>query len=107
MQTRCKPRHVHKYQRKILGKNYPVYACVLPECNHYLGEQFIVGKLSICNRCGETTIIKRERDGTIRHRPHCKDCTKQRVNNKPTSKTNKLLANLLAGSPITTKLPDV
>lgn len=102
----AKKNHIHKYQRKS-QRNRDVYACVLPDCTHYLELAFIVGKETICNRCGNPTIIRMERNGKIRHRPHCKDCTKFRTAAtksvaKPDSTTKKFLANLMAG----VKLPD-
>lgn len=71
-------RHVHRYQRKRLGadKNYTVYACNLPGCNHYLERTLVKGKLSLCNRCG-TPMIMTPFQLTLA-KPHCLDCTRRK-----------------------------
>lgn len=64
-------KHVHRYRRAVLGKDYVVYKCVLPDCTHYLSEQFIIGKKNLCWRCNEPHIITRKLA-----KPHCVKCTK-------------------------------
>lgn len=99
-----KPRHIHKYHRIKIGrsKDYIVYACALPDCPHYLPIEQIVGKLTVCWRCGETCQIRRDRRGDILHKPHCLQCTTEnrnpayRKHRKATpSKNASVLANLL------------
>lgn len=68
--------HIHQYQRRVLGKNkdYIVYSCAT--CSHYIPEELVIGKQSLCNRCKKATVIvKKNREGGIPHRPHCDDCT--------------------------------
>ena len=71
-------KHVHRYQRtniaKQQGKKYEVYRCSLPDCNHYLVPELVVGKKSVCWRCGETFILVA--DLARLAKPHCKACTK-------------------------------
>lgn len=64
-------RHIHKYIRKKLGRTYVIYKCVLPNCAHYLSKDLILGRNSICWRCGNVfTITKHHK------KPHCVNCTR-------------------------------
>lgn len=52
MSTKAK-RHVHKYHQVMMG-SVPVWACALPDCNHYMPahmKNMIPGKASICWEC--------------------------------------------------------
>lgn len=69
--------HVHKYKRAKLGKGRRIYACALPDCTHYLFEDAIVGKKTVCWVCARVTIIYRDSNGILA-RPHCKTCTKRK-----------------------------
>ena len=71
-------KHIHKYQRKKLARNYKVYACALPDCSHYISADLIVGKKTICWVCGRVTIIYKDSNGVLA-RPHCKTCTKRKT----------------------------
>lgn len=75
-------KHIHKYQFKIIGKDYRVFACALPDCTHYLAEELVVGKESICWKCGNVCTVRKENDGKIRHKPHHKTCNASRQNRK-------------------------
>jgi hypothetical protein len=76
-------RHVHRYQRDVLGKSYVIYKCALPDCTHYVPENLVVGRESQCNRCKKNNfIIKRTQDGRILHKPHCEECTMPSKNPK-------------------------
>jgi hypothetical protein len=70
-------KHVHKYKRGTLGRGRKVYECVLPDCTHYLYEERIVGKKTICWVCNKVTIIYKDTNGVLA-RPHCKSCTKKK-----------------------------
>lgn len=80
---RKKISHVHQYQRKDIGKKEPyiVYACALEGCTHYIHKDFIMGKLSLCNKClGEFT-LDRYAIWQQRVQPYCPDCRgKKEVN---------------------------
>lgn len=101
-----KPRsqkHVHKYQRRVIGKDYIVYACALPECTHYISEALVEGKLTICWRCGEMCQMRRDNRGNFKHKPHCIQCThlprNKNLKKKPeVTATATALAAMLAGS---------
>jgi len=73
-----KANHVHKYVRKVIGKNkaYRVFACALPDCNHYIAEELVEGKNSICWRCGDVCVMRKDKNGNFLRKPHCKDCTR-------------------------------
>jgi len=65
--------HIHKYQRVKWGKNKTiVWRCMLPNCQHYLHSDFIVGKVSICHGCGSQYVITLEK--SHRAKPKCDDC---------------------------------
>lgn len=67
-------KHTHKYERRKLGKNkdYIVYACVLPDCTHYLERSLAKGMKSICWKCGNVfTMTMRS---LTRRKPVCNDC---------------------------------
>lgn len=66
-------KHIHKYQRAKLGKNYVVYRCILPDCGHYIRRELAEGKLSICNRCGEVMTMGKLQINLAK--PHCNECT--------------------------------
>jgi hypothetical protein len=73
-------KHVHKYKRGRLGKgpySRRVYECALPDCTHYLFEDRIVGKKTICWVCEKVTLIYRDSNGILA-KPHCKSCTKKK-----------------------------
>ena len=75
-------KHVHKYFKRKMGKDYVVYACALPDCSHYISADLIVGKKTICWVCGRVTIVYRDSNGVLA-RPHCKGCTKRKTENEP------------------------
>lgn len=89
-------KHIHRYVRKVLGKDYVVYACSLPECTHYMSEALMDGKLTICCRCGETCQMRRDERGNFKHKPHCIQCTRPPRNKKLTSKKPSASATVLA-----------
>lgn len=68
--------HTHRYQKTNLarapGKTYIVYRCTLPDCNHYINPELLVGKRCICNRCGKDFIINSEQARLSK--PHCSKC---------------------------------
>lgn len=58
MSTKAK-RHTHKYHKVNLA-GQQVWACALPDCNHYMPkhmEQMVHGKATICWSCGADTIL--------------------------------------------------
>lgn len=78
--------HVHKYQRKDIGKGatrtkkvYVVYRCMLPGCSHYVPENQIEGRESVCWGCSKVLIVK-AKHGWIREKPLCNTCRELRPN---------------------------
>lgn len=78
--------HTHRYVRavgRLTKANMKsgfvgYYKCADPVCNHLMKAELILGKKSVCNKCGNEFILS----GTLRHltnRPHCKDCTRKRT----------------------------
>lgn len=68
---------VHKYLRVKTKKNERViFRCVLPGCMHYITEEFIVGKESICWRCPKVFVIQGRMK--YRTRPYCEVHVKEK-----------------------------
>lgn len=75
--------HIHRYIRAVGRKtksnsdsamiNY--YRCTDPDCTHYLPVSLVLGKRSICNRCGAEFILP-SAVRNLTNRPHCKKCTR-------------------------------
>lgn len=77
----------HKYKRKWIGKNkdYEVFACVLPNCRHYISPELLEGKEYICWRCGGNMVATV--NTRLLAKPHCKACTKTKTK-EPSLKTS-------------------
>lgn len=61
---------VHKYLRIKTEKNERIlFRCVLPNCSHYIMEEFIIGKECICWRCSKVFVILGRMK--YRTRPYC------------------------------------
>jgi hypothetical protein len=77
----------HKYKRRWIGKakDYEVYACVLPNCRHYIAPEHLEGKEYVCWRCGNTVVATVNTRSLAK--PHCKNCTKTK-SGKPAVKSN-------------------
>jgi len=71
-----KQKHIHKYKKVILGKDYLVFKCQLPECSHYVPARLAEGKLSLCNRCGNAMLL--DKRAMKLKLPHCTDCIQPR-----------------------------
>lgn len=69
--------HTHKYKRVKIGrkKDYVVYACQL-NCSHYVTPEFIVGRVTICFRCGKEFELTKS---LLKVKPTCKDCIKNKI----------------------------
>ena len=77
--------HVHKYRRaigRITNKNrnskmINYYKCALKNCTHYVLATLILGKESICNRCGNKFTLPMALS-ELTNSPHCRECTKRK-----------------------------
>ena len=83
------PNHLHRYKKVNIGRNgkeYLIYRCMKPACNHYLPIAMTEGKLCECNRCEEPMIITKQvlfgSEGKPMAKPHCPACTKRKVSKK-------------------------
>lgn len=73
MATKAK-RHVHKYHWLDIGYSN-VWACALPDCNHYMPrhmEKTILGKFSVCWGCGDKMTL--DEDALKQDKPQCFKC---------------------------------
>ena len=71
-------KHVHRYEKTTLGRNkWPIHRCNLPDCNHYVASELVIGKFSICHRCGEKFIISKPVSRLAK--PHCMKCIERKV----------------------------
>jgi hypothetical protein len=81
--------HIHRYIRAIgrLTKDNKdsgyigYYKCAEPSCTHYMKAELILGKVSICNRCGDEFVLPLALRN-LTNRPHCKRCTKKPTKTK-------------------------
>lgn len=73
MTKKKKEDHVHKYYRVKLGKHI-VYKCALTACPNYLRKELVIGRLSLCWKCGATFPMTKG-SVTLLY-PHCIACTR-------------------------------
>lgn len=81
-------KHHHRYIRKLLGKDYIVYACNLPGCKHYIAANLVEGKLALCPKCDKTFIVTKDMvyKGREKKVLHCKDCNRPTWNKRHVKK---------------------
>jgi hypothetical protein len=76
---------VHKYNRVVFNSKRAgetiIWRCVLPNCQHYLVGEMVVGKLCVCNRCNDG-VFEMKRAHLTKKKPHCLSCTKQYAGKK-------------------------
>lgn len=84
-------KHTHRYERVDIGvnKEYIVYRCSLPDCHHYLPETLVVGKKTICWRCGAEFILTRN---LLFKKPHCENCIERKIDDATKERVDKLLS---------------
>lgn len=71
-----KPEHIHKYMRVELGdKGFTVFKCMWPNCKHYLRTELVVGRASVCWKCGDEMILNTA--NMVNKKPHHPWCTRQ------------------------------
>lgn len=85
----------HKYQKKILGKDYLVYKCVNPGCSHYISSELVVGKIAVCFRCDNKFVVTQDqvRKGKEMLKLHCKPCTKSKKKKNVEIKAEDILSH--------------
>ncbi len=88
---------VHKYMKVVFdnrrGGQTEIWRCTLPNCQHYLVGEMVIGKLCLCNRC-EEEVFEMKKAETQMKRPHCIECTKQYANNRAKPSVAAIAANL-------------
>ena len=75
--------HIHKYHKIDIGsfkKPYPVYACAVPDCTHYIPVERAVGKTTRCVVCDKPYEITKADTRYVRIA--CKNCKGKRVRNQ-------------------------
>lgn len=64
---------VHKYKRVEWGKNKTiVFRCMLPGCSHYVHEEFVRGRMSLCWKCGNPFVMNPDKERRVK--PKCDAC---------------------------------
>jgi hypothetical protein len=69
--------HIHKYKRKNIGRSkvhsFYVYQCQL-NCNHYIREDLLFGRSSICWDCDKEFILQPRGSRPFKLKPICDSC---------------------------------
>jgi ribosomal protein S27AE len=66
--------HVHKLKRLRYKSGNDIFFCALPDCAFKTNISLVLGKRSICWRCGESFVMN---EYSIRlSKPHCNNCHK-------------------------------
>lgn len=70
-------KHVHKLKRHKYKTGNSVYFCILPDCHFKIDVPLALGKMTLCNICGNEFQMN---EYTIKlARPHCSSCGKVRI----------------------------
>lgn len=68
-----KQNHVHKYKKIKWGKNKTIiWRCMLPGCSHYIHDEMIRNRKSICWGC--SAVFTMNPDKMRRVKPKCDAC---------------------------------
>ena len=69
-----KEQHVHKFKRLTYKSGNQIFFCALPDCNKKISTALVLGKRSLCWRCGQEFLMS---DYSLRlAKPHCDSCHK-------------------------------
>lgn len=72
----AKSGHIHKLRRHRYKTGSSIYFCTLPDCNYKVSTELVLGKTSICNRCGKPFVLN---EYSIRlAKPHCDACHRRK-----------------------------
>jgi len=70
-------KHIHQLRRHSFKSGNVIFFCTLPDCNFKSKVAFLLGKRSICNRCGKSFIMS---EYSLRlAKPHCDACHQPKV----------------------------
>jgi hypothetical protein len=68
---------------------------MLSDCPHYIGEEFILGRESLCPSCGREFVI--DKYASLRTNPICIDCrTKQPKPSQPSKESPEVQSEVVA-----------
>jgi len=83
-----KEQHVHKLKRIKYKSGNSIFFCVLPDCSFKINNVLVLGKRSLCWRCGESFIMD---EYSLRlSKPHCPGCHHSKNDVKENSKNTKV-----------------
>ncbi len=69
-----KSTHIHKFKRLKYKTGNIIFFCSLPDCTYKTNIALVLGKRSICWRCGEPFLMS---EYSLRlAKPHCENCHK-------------------------------
>lgn len=105
MPNRKLAHEIHKFYRTTFkNSGTTIYRCGIAGCSTFLYEPLVIGRLSICWRCGDTfVVIKR----TIRNKKfHCEDCTRGYRGKEKDLKLVKEANELIESLPIQNQPPE-
>jgi hypothetical protein len=101
MTKRQLSKHVHLYEKVKWGKEGTViWKCQVLNCTHYLHVEFILGRTSICYKCGLPFTMTPPK--LLRKKPKCDKC--QQLSGQGPKRIDKVVAKKDEGSP---SIPDL
>ena len=88
--------HIHKYERGYVDKERTstVYICRLPDCSHFIGEVFIIGKKSICWKCQREFVIDKATTKLVKLNCGCGRRNKKAITQIDESEFSELLKKI-------------
>lgn len=99
MSPPTKTPHIHKLKRVRYKSGNTVFFCALPDCNYKSNPSLVLGKRSLCWRCGEPFIMN---EYALRlAKPHCEGC------HKPKSEVDKNEIESMVGNSLTETVPSL
>lgn len=69
--------HIHRLRKHRYPSGNAIFFCTLPDCHYKIDAPLALGKVSICNICGNDFIMNEYTLKLVK--PHCLDCGKVRV----------------------------
>ena len=83
--------HIHKYRKVLWGKQKTiVWRCMLPGCSHYVHDEMVRNRKSLCSLCNAPFVMNPDKMRRIK--PRCDRC--QHRKNPVISQLDSLLENL-------------
>lgn len=79
--------HIHKLRKHKYPSGNTIFFCTLPSCHYKIDAPLALGKVSVCNICGNDFIMNEYTLKLVK--PHCLDCGKVRI--KDTNGKNRFI----------------